>query len=79
MGALRLYLSFGYFIGGCSPFGHVSRVRDRMQIIMERNMKLRVVTYASLSEYLEPGKQSTDWKENVAITADRLIKRVNNR
>ncbi len=49
-----------------------------MQIIMKRNMRLRFVTYASLSEYLEPGKQSTDWKENVAITADRLIQRVSN-
>ncbi len=78
MGALRLYLSFGYFMGGCSPFGQVSRVRDRMQIIVEQDMKPRFVTYATLSEYLEPGKQSTDWKENVAIAADRLIQRVSN-
>ncbi len=78
LGALGLYLKYGYFIGGHSPFDHVRRVRDRQQIVIEQDSKPLFATYASLGEYLGSGNRSVGWKESVSLAADRIIQRVNN-
>lgn len=78
MDALSLYLLFGYFIGGHSPFRHVQRIRDRQQIIIRQNARPAFRTYASLQEYLATGWKGRDWKETVSFAVDRLSKRIDN-
>ncbi|MDA8388810.1 MAG: asparagine synthase-related protein [Nitrospiraceae bacterium] len=77
MDAMRLYLLFGYFIGGHSPFRHVSRVRDRQLITIGQDAAPVFNTYASLREYLGCGLKNADWRQTVGFAANRLIERVN--
>lgn len=75
MGALGLYLSYGFFVGGHSAFRHVSRIRDRQQIIVEQTARPEFRTYISVPAYLEAGQRRHDWNESVSIVADRLLQR----
>ncbi len=75
--ALGLYLSYGYFIGGHSPFEHVYRIRDRQLITIEPKGKRLFSTYLSLGDYMEPGNVNSNWKKTVSLGAERLLQRVN--
>jgi hypothetical protein len=76
MGALGLYLAFGYFIGGHSPFKCVNRIRDRQLITLKQNEKPAFRRYVSLSNYLGSVQKSADWKGSVSRCANRLLNRV---
>ncbi len=76
MDALSLYLRFGYFAGGLSPFEKVARMRDRQQITIGQDSVHAVKTYVSLQNYLCTGWENRDWKETVSFAANRLMGRV---
>lgn len=76
MDALRLFLLYGYFIGGHCPFDYVYRLRDRQQVILSRDAKPLITTYASMSEYLGTDRKIFNWKESVSAAAERITRRV---
>lgn len=77
IGAMELYLLYGYFLGGHSPFQRISRIHDRQQIIIEQHSRPGFSTYVSLTEYLDAGQKISNWNEAVSFGADRITQRVN--
>ena len=70
--AIRLYLSYGYFMGGHCPFQNVYRLRDRQQVFLSSGAKPRITTYAPLASYMKTDGNQRDWKENVSFAAERI-------
>jgi len=74
--AMGLYLLYGYFIGGHSPFQNVHRIQDRQQIIIEKNANPIFQTYVSIKDFLTTDKVDRNWSEVVAFGAEHLVQRV---
>lgn len=76
--SMHLYLLYGYFVSGHSPFEHVFRLQDRQQVIIEHDKEPVIREYASLEGYLASEHNITDRNEILSFAADRIIGRVTN-
>ncbi len=73
--SLNLFLNYGYFLGGHSPFRNVSRLDSRLKIVLENGEKPRTQSYISVGELLE-GAPEGAWDKKVSEAAGIIVRRV---